>query len=224
MPRLRVLIADDHKLVAEAFAKLLQRDFDVVAVLCDGREVIKGACELSPDVVILDLSMPYLNGMDATVKIRQLLPTIRVVILTMSEDPLIAAEALRRGASAFLLKTSVVAELTKAIREAMHGVTHVTPRIARAMEAEWINDPSPEREIKLTPRQREVLQLLARGQTMKEAAAALQITARTIAFHKYKIMEDFRIRNNADLVQLAMREQILPVGFPGAGSPLIDRA
>jgi DNA-binding NarL/FixJ family response regulator len=211
MPRLRVVIADDHKLVAEAFGKLLQRDFDIVGVCGDGRELLQAAAELAPDVAILDLGMPILNGMDATAHLRRALPKLKVLVLTMNDDPLIAAEALRRGASAFLLKTSGLAELTKAIREAMRGMTYITPQVARKMEDEWIRNPSAERETKLTSRQREVLQLLAQGQTMKEVAANLRIATRTVAFHKYKIMEDFRIRSNADLVQLAIREHMLAV-------------
>ena len=209
MNRPRILIADDHTLVAEAFQKLIESQFEVVGIVADGRRLLSAARATEPDLVILDLSMPLLNGLDAAEHLRQLLPAVKFLILTMNEDAQLAGEALRRGASGYLLKSGAGSEMLRAIREVLKGGTYVTPRIARALADEWVRDPSTKNSHKLTPRQREVLQLLAEGQSMKEVAATLQITTRTVAFHKYKIMGDFQLHSNADLVQLAIREHML---------------
>src|SRR5271154_1807339 len=185
MNRPRVVIADDHKLVAEAFAKLIEGEFEVVAVVGDGRQLIRSVQALLPDVVILDVAMPLLNGLDAAEQLKRMSPETKIVMLTMNEDPQIAAEAIRRGASAFLIKSGAGAELIKAVREVMRGQSYITPRIARKMREEWERNPEATGERKLTSRQREVLQLLAEGQSMKEEGATLQITTRTVAFHKY---------------------------------------
>jgi len=210
MNRPRVVIADDHKLVAEAFAKLIEGEFEVVAVVGDGRQLIRSVQALLPDVVILDVAMPLLNGLDAAEQLKRMSPETKIVMLTMNEDPQIAAEAIRRGASAFLIKSGAGAELIKAVREVMRGQSYITPRIARKMREEWERNPEATGERKLTSRQREVLQLLAEGQSMKEVGATLQITTRTVAFHKYKIMGDFRLRSNAELVRFAIKELVVP--------------
>jgi DNA-binding NarL/FixJ family response regulator len=222
MARPRILIADDHKLVAEAFGKFIENECTVVGFAFDGRQLVEMARELMPDVAVLDIAMPLLNGIDAAERLKQVSPKIKIVVLTMNEDPTLAAELLRRDASAFLLKTSGGAELLRAVRDVMKGLKYVTPKIARLMEDEWVRNPVPEREVKLTARQREVLQLLAEGQTMKEVAATLRIATRTVAFHKYKIMGDFRLRSNAELVRLAIRERMLPAGPQGV-TPMSHR-
>ena len=211
MDRPRVLIADDHTLVAEAFKKALEPEYDVVAVVADGRDLLSSAKRLKPDVVLIDLGMPLLNGLDAGLEVKKILPRIKLIVLTMNEDADIASKALRQWASGYLLKKSAGVELKKAIFEVLHGHSYVTPSIAQKLMDEFIRDPrpAPEATKELTQRQRQVLQLLAEGHSMKEAAAVLDIAVRTIAFHKYRIMEDFGLKTNADLVRFALREHII---------------
>jgi DNA-binding NarL/FixJ family response regulator len=209
--RPRILIADDHRIVAEALTKLVELEYEVVGIAGDGRRLVLAVKEFWPEVVIMDIAMPLLNGLDAADQLKLISPKTRVVILTMNQDLEIAGGALRRGAAGFLLKTSAGTELISALREVLRGNIYVTPRIAKGMQEQWAQNPNTEYKKKLTPRQREVLQLLAEGQTMKEAAFNLNIATRTVAFHKYKIMDDFRLRSNAELVQLAIKERILPV-------------
>jgi DNA-binding NarL/FixJ family response regulator len=209
MRKPRVLLADDHTLVVEAFIKLLEPEFEVVGTVADGRALLASASQLNPDVIVLDLGMPLLNGMDAGQELKRALPQAKLIVLTMSEDYDLAAEALRRWASAYLLKKSASSELVKAIREVLKGKTYVTPRVAQRLLEEFVRDPRPDRAKALTPRQREVLQLLAEGRTMKEVAAILNVATRTVAFHKYRIMEEFGLRTNSDLVRFAIRERIV---------------
>src|SRR5580698_812412 len=209
MDRPRILIADDHTLVAEAFKKVLEPEFQVVKLVSDGRSLLTAAIELKPDVVLLDLSMPLLNGVDAGQELKKVLPKTKLIVLTMNEDPDIASKALRHWASGYLLKKSAGVELQKAILEVLRGHSYVTPSIAQKLMDEFVRDPRPDRSKELTQRQRQVLQLLAEGRSMKEAAAVLDIAVRTIAFHKYRIMEDFGLKTNADLVRFAIREHII---------------
>jgi DNA-binding NarL/FixJ family response regulator len=196
-------------LVVEAFTKLLEPDFEIVGIVADGRSLLKKAPELKPDVVILDLGMPLLNPMDAGRELKKLLPQTKIVVLTMSEDFDLATEALRNWASAYLLKKSAASELVKAIREVLKVGTYVTPRVAQRMLENFIRDPRPDREKTLTPRQREVLQLLAEGRNMRETATMLNITARTVAFHKYQIMEEYGLKTQSDLVMFAIKQRII---------------
>jgi DNA-binding NarL/FixJ family response regulator len=209
MDRPRILIADDHTLVAEAFKKSLEPEYQVVGMVADGRSLLTAAQELKPDLVLLDLGMPLLNGLDAGVELKKLLPRTKLIVLTMNEDPDVASKALRQWASGYLLKKFAGVELKKAIFEVLHGHSYVTPSIAQKLMDEFIRDPHPDRAKELTQRQRQVLQLLAEGHSMKEAAAVLDIAVRTIAFHKYRIMEDFGLKTNADLVRFALREHII---------------
>ncbi len=202
--RPRVLLADDHKLLLGAFRKLLEPECEVVGAVENGRALLDSARELRPDVVVVDISMPLLNGLDAGRQLKQLLPGARLIFLTMNEDPDLVAEALRIGASGYLLKNSAASELVLAIREAMDGKTYVTPRAAERVGHARLGDG-------LTPRQREVLQLLAEGHSMKEVAGILNVTPRTVAFHKYRLMEELRLKTNADLVQYAVRHKIVSV-------------
>jgi len=210
MGRPRVLLADDHTLVLEAFGKLLEPEFEIVATVSNGRALLSIAPDSKPDVIVLDIGMPELSGMEAGLELKRLLPRTKLIVLTMSEDSEIAREALRQWASGYLLKKSAGSELIKAIREALRGRSYVTPKIAKRLEEEFIRDPRPDRKRELTSRQREVLQLLAEGRTMKETADELHVTPRTIAFHKYRIMEDFGLKTNSDLVKFAMKERIIP--------------
>jgi DNA-binding NarL/FixJ family response regulator len=207
---IRVLLADDHTLLLEAFEKLLEHDYTVVGTVTDGRALLSAAAELMPDVIMLDIAMPLLNGLDAARQLKKTMPKVKLIFLTMNEDPSVANEALRAGASGYLLKTSALSELSKAIHEALCGRLYVTPLIAQGMEQASRLQPADDRGIpQLTPRQREVLQLLAEGRSMKEAAKILNVTPRTVAFHKYRMMEALSLKNNADLFQYALRQNIV---------------
>lgn len=207
--RPRVLIADDHTLVAEACAKLLEPEFEVLGTFANGQDLLAAAPELKPDVIILDVGMPLMNGLEAGKRIKKLLRAVRIVYLTMNADTGIAAQAFRGGACGYLLKSSAAAELVTAVREVLKGRQYVSPQVANDAERFFLEiRVSHMGEEKLTSRQREVLQLLAEGKSMKEVAYILKLTPRTVAFHKYKIMERLRLRTNAELVQYAIREHI----------------
>jgi DNA-binding NarL/FixJ family response regulator len=206
MTRRKILLADDHVLIAQAIQHLLQAEFDVVGVVADGRALLRAAGELSPDVVVVDIAMPLLNGLDAGEQVKALHPEIRVIYLTQNREPRFAVEAFRRGASGYLLKDSAASELTTAIREALRGGSYVSASIAQHMLDELgalSGHPDAVRE--LSGREREVLQLLAEGKAMKEVAALLEISPRTVEFHKYRIMELLGVRTNAELVQQAIK-------------------
>ncbi|HKB01548.1 MAG TPA: response regulator transcription factor [Gemmataceae bacterium] len=210
MSRPRVLLADDHRLLREAFARLLEPECEVVGGVEDGRSVLAEAARLQPDIVILDVAMPLLNGLDAARQLRQALPKVKIIFLTMSEDPDIAAEAFRVGASGYLLKNSAAAELLQAIREVARGRSYITPLATRGLVDNLLHTSEPAaRPAELSARQREVLQLLAEGHTMKEIARLLKITPRTVAFHKYAMMEQLGVSSNAELVLAAIKQHII---------------
>jgi DNA-binding NarL/FixJ family response regulator len=203
MGRPRVLLADDHSLLLGAFEKLLTPECDIVGQVSDGRSLVTAAQQLKPDVIVVDIGMPHLNGLEAGRKIKQLLPDVKLVFLTMNEDSDVAAEAFRAGASAYLLKRSAASELAMAIREAMQGRSYVTPLATEGLVGSLL-EPGPTAP-QLTPRQREVLQLLAEGRSMKQVAAELNLKPRTVAFHKYRIMEQLNVKSTAELVRHAIR-------------------
>jgi DNA-binding NarL/FixJ family response regulator len=210
MQKPTVLIADDHTMIVEAFRHLLQAEYDVVATVGDGRALLVRALEIKPDVVMVDIGMPLLNGLAAAQQLKQQLRRVKIVYLTMNDDPDLASEALRTGASGYLLKSSAASELLKSLREVLRGGTYVTPKIARSIEESFIRSGKPKlAHKKLTARQTEVLQLLAEGNTMKEVSAVLSLTPRTVAFHKYRIMEALNLRNSAELVQFAVTNNIV---------------
>jgi DNA-binding NarL/FixJ family response regulator len=210
MLRPRVLLADDHRLLREAFAQLLQPRCEVVGAVADGRAVLDAATRLRPDIVVLDIAMPLLNGLDAARHLRQHMPEVKVIFLTVSEDPDLAAEAFRAGASGFLLKNSAASELLQAIEEVFQGRSYVTPLATRGLVGSFLQAPEPGKKVgELSQRRREVLQLLAEGRTMKEIARILKITARTVAFHKYSMMEELGIRTSAELVQFAIKQNLV---------------
>jgi len=209
MVRPRVLLADDHTLVAEGFRRLLDTEFEVVGVVSDGRTLLTVAAQTKPDVIVLDLGLPLLSGMDAGPELKRLMPLTKLVVVTMNEDPDVARVALRQWASAYLVKKSAGSELIKAVREVLKGRSYVTPRFAQRLMEGFICDPQPHNPKELTPRQREVLHLLAEGRTMRETADLLHLTPRTIAFHKYRIMEEFGLKSNSDLVRFAIRERVI---------------
>lgn len=208
--RARVVIADDHTLIAEACSQILEPEFEVVAIVSNGQALIDSVCKLNPDVALVDISMPLLNGLDAVEQIRSMRRTVRVVFLTMNGDCAIAAEAFRRGASGFLSKTAAVSELPTAIRTVLQGEHYISPLIARNLfdfriEYQGTNGiPGP-----LTIRQRQVVQLLAEGKSMKEVARDLKLATRTVAFHKYRIMDILHLRNGAEIVQYAIKEHMI---------------
>jgi len=207
MNRPQVLLADDHTLLLEAFQKLLIDECDVVGAVSDGRALVAAVATLRPDVVVVDVTMPLLNGIDATRQIKQAQPETRVIILTMNEDPDLAAAAFRAGASGYLLKRSAASELGTAIREVMKRRSYVTPLVAEGLVGSMLEggDGRPA----LTIRQREIVQLVAEGRSMKEVASILNIAPRTVAFHKYRIMEQLRIRTTAGLIQFAIKNHIV---------------
>jgi DNA-binding NarL/FixJ family response regulator len=210
MSRPRILLADDHTLLLEAFEKLLAEECDVVGAVSNGRALLEAAVRLHPDVAVIDIGMPLLNGIDAARRLKQLQPDIRIIFLTMNEDPDVAAEAFRAGASGYLLKRSAASELLTAIKEMMKHRSYVTPLVTEGLVGSMMHQPdSAEMSEALTPRQREVIQLIAEGHSMKEVAAILNITPRTVAFHKYRVMAQLHIKTTAALIQYAVRHHIV---------------
>jgi len=209
--RSRILIADDHNLVAELCKRLLETEFDVVGVISNGRALMCAAGELRPDVVVLDIAMPILNGLDAGRQLKQLLPAVKLVYLTMNPDVEVAAEAFRRGASGYLLKTCAAADIVLAVRDVLRGKSYISKALSRdtldfmRRQAKGLVN---EGEL-LTQRQREVLQLLAEGKVMKEVGDILHMTARTVAYHKYRMMAVLGAKNNAELVKYAVRNHMV---------------
>ncbi len=211
MGRTKVLIADDHTLLLEAFRGLLEPEFDVVGTVADGRALLKAARNLKPDVIVLDISMPLLNGLDAARHLQESSPPPKLVFLTMNPDPDLAREAMRLGASGYLLKTSAASELTKAIHGALRNLKYITPSVKKTLEDAFIEDPSGGKGTHaLSSRQREVLQLIVEGRSMKEVASVLNVATRTVAYHKYKMMADLRLKSTAELIQFALKHKIVP--------------
>jgi DNA-binding NarL/FixJ family response regulator len=207
MTRPRILMADDHAMLLDAFRALLEPEFDVVGAVPDGRRLLEEFTRLHPDVVLLDIAMPLLNGLDAGRQLKALRKSVKLIYLTMNPDPDLAGEALRLGASGYLLKSSAFQELKQAIHEALRGRSYITPLIAGDAVGSLIGHQTSRHE--LTLRQREVLQLLAEGRSMKEVGAILDVTPRTVAFHKYKMMEQLRVKTSAELVQFAVKQGVV---------------
>jgi DNA-binding NarL/FixJ family response regulator len=208
--RTRVLLADDHLMLVEALKKVLEVEYDVVGSVGDGPALLNAAERLRPDVVVLDIAMPLLNGLDAGRQLRNNLPAAKLVFLTMNEDPYLVGEAFRAGASAYLLKQGAALELTLAISDVLKGKTYVTPCIAGGLANISLLDPETrEQAPQPTARQRQVIQLLAEGRSMKEIADLLHITMRTVASHKYRVMEILQIKTSAELVRYAVKHRIV---------------
>jgi DNA-binding NarL/FixJ family response regulator len=209
-PRPRILLADDHTMLLDAFVSLLEPHCEIVGTAVNGRRLIELALETNPEIIILDISMPELNGMDACAQLRVKLPDARFIFLTVNEDPDIAAETIRMGASAFLLKSSASAELILAIESSLAGRIYITPLITKGEPLNvFLRDAVKPGSEKLSARQREVLQLLAEGKPMKDVAKILNLTPRTIAFHKYTIMAQLGLNNGAELVQYAVAHHLV---------------
>jgi len=210
--RTRVLLADDHRMLADALKGVLEPRFDVVGTVSDGRTLVAETTKLRPDVVVVDIAMPQLNGLEAARQIRIKMPDVKLIFMTMNEDPDVVGEAFRAGGSAFLLKQAAAFELTDAIEKVLKGGTYVTPRAAAGQANIALREPrTRERTAEPTSRQREVIQLLAEGCSMKEVASILGITKRTVAAHKYSVMESLQLRTNADLVQYAVKHRIISI-------------
>ena len=213
MKRPRVVLADDHTIVAEGLKSLLESDFEVVAVAGDGRAALEAAKRMSPDVVVADIGMPQLNGIELTARLAKEQPQIKVVILTMHREEAYARRALEAGAAGYVLKVSAPGELVLAIRAALAGNVFVTPEIASGLmggsgRRAQVGEDSA---VSMTPRQREILQLLAAGKTAKEIGALLGISTRTVESHKYEIMRAAGVRTSAELVHFAIRSGITPL-------------
>jgi DNA-binding NarL/FixJ family response regulator len=213
MSRPRVLLADDHRMIAEALKGLLEQEFELVAVVEDGRQLVESARRLRPDVIVADISMPHLNGIDALTQLKRDNPDVRVVFLTMHKDAAYARRALDAGARGYVLKHAAQAELFLAVRAALDGETYITPTLA----GEIFHDlkVSPEYPVNpvgaLTPRQREILQLFAEGVSTKEIASRLDISPRTVEFHKYQLMDSLKLQSSAELIHFAIKNGIVAI-------------
>ena len=208
-----VVLADDHTVVAEGLASLLRDDFNLLRTVHDGRSLVEACAELKPDVVVTDIGMPVLNGLDAIRQIKSARPGANIIVLTMHAEPDLAVQAFRAGASGYVLKTSAGEELVEAVRQVAKGRAYLTSLIAKDLISVLLEAKQAPRATgeKLTGRQREVLQLIAEGRTMKEVASRLHISARTAESHKYDIMELLGAQNTAELVQHAIRMKLVIV-------------
>jgi DNA-binding NarL/FixJ family response regulator len=211
--RPRVLLADDHRMVAEGLKSLLSPDFELVGVVEDGRALIESAKKLHPDVIVADITMPHLNGLDALGLLKRDNPHVKVVFLTMHQEVAYARRAMESGAAGFVLKHSAPAELVAAIRAALEGKTYLTPALASEVLQEIQRDPKATRNpvASLTARQREILQLFAEGRSAKEIAGALDISVRTVEFHKYQMMETLGLHNSTELTHFAIKHGIVTI-------------
>jgi DNA-binding NarL/FixJ family response regulator len=213
MKKTRVLLADDHKIILEGLRSLLEGEFELAGTVEDGRALVTAAAKLCPDVVVADISMPLLNGIEAVRQLKKADPHIKVVFLTMHPDVTYASRAFEAGASGYVLKHSAPSELITAIHEAVNGRTYVTPMIAGELLQSYRAGVQRQEPVtrKLTARQREVLQLVAEGYSAKEIAVHLNISTRTVEFHKYRIMEELNLKTSAELVQYAIKHGIVSV-------------
>jgi DNA-binding NarL/FixJ family response regulator len=210
MKRARIILADDHNLLVDTFKAFLQPHFDVVGTFADGHRLVQDAPTLAPDVIVLDVGMPIMNGLIAGQLLKQILPRVKLIYLTMNQDPDIAAEAFRLGASGYLVKTSAASELVYAINEALLARSYITPLMTKDMVGSFVQNLKRRKtRHELTLRQREVLQLLAEGRSMKEVAYHLNVTPRTVAFHKYTMMDQLQLKSSAELIQYAMKSSIV---------------
>jgi DNA-binding NarL/FixJ family response regulator len=209
--RPRIILADDHPIVAEGLRSLLAARYDVVGVVADGRALLEAASLLEPDVVVADISMPLINGIEATLRLRQEQPHIKVVILTMHREEAYVRRAMEAGAAGYVLKVAAADELLMAVDAALAGKTFVTPELAGELVGRVARDPQRSHDPKaaLTPRQREILQLVAQGKTAKEVGAILGLSARTVESHKYELMKALGVERSAELVQFALKHGLI---------------
>ena len=210
MNKVRILIADDHRIVAEGMKIMLEPEFGPVAIVEDGRALVAAAEKLRPEIIVADISMPLLNGIDAVRQIKKKQPGILVIFLTMHPDPSYAAAAFEAGAAGYVLKHAAPSELVTAIHYALEGKQYIAPQIAADLK-QFYNSNTQKRadEIKLTPRQREILQLLAEGHPVKEIAGILNLSSRTVEFHKYRMMTELGIQNSTELIRFAVKHHLV---------------
>ena len=213
MSKVRILLADDHKMIAEGLRALLEPEFELVGIAEDGYALLDKAEQLKPDVIIADITMPSLNGINAVEQLKKNGSQAKVVFLTMHHDAMYANRAFEAGASGFVLKHSAPDELLTAIREVLKGRTYITSIIAEELMQTYKNGSHKKKDPirKLTSRQREVLQLLAEGKSAKEIAQSLHISSRTVEFHKYHIMDELGLKTSAELVQFAIKHGIISI-------------
>ena len=213
MSRPRVLLADDHRMVAEGVKRLLEEEFELVAVVDDGRQLVEAAGRLRPDVIVADITMPHLNGIEALVVMKRDNPDVRVVFLTMHKDAAYARRALEAGARGYVLKHSAQTELFLAVRAALDGKTFISPTLAGEVFDDLKTHPTDSGDpvALLTSRQREILQLFAEGCSTKQIASRLDISARTVEYHKYQMMESLKLQSSVELVHFAIKNGIVTV-------------
>ncbi len=204
----QILIADDHIVFADGLRLLLEKRYTVVGSVTNGRALVTEACRLKPDVVVVDIGMPLLNGLDAAKRVREQLPKVKLVFLTMQDNPNLAAAALELGSAGFVLKHSAGSELLKAIEQVLVGKCYVTPKLR---PEDWVVKKTRARQYsrQLTPRQRDIVQMCAEGRPIKEIAGHLNLSEKTVEFHKYHIMQTFNLKSNADLVLFALKERLI---------------
>ncbi len=208
--RPRLLIADDHAIFAETLRLYLEKLYPVLGVVANGRAMVQEAMRLLPDIIVVDIGMPFLNGLDAARRVKEHAPEIKFIFLTMQDDPNLAAAALELGPIAFVLKYSSGPELLKAIEHVLHGRSYLTSKL-RAVD--WVETKERARQFskEMTQRQREIVQMFAEGRPMKEIANSLQLSEKTVEFHKHHIMHSFNIKSNADLVLFALKHHLISV-------------
>ena len=211
MRRPRVLLADDHRIVAEGLRSLLEPEFELIGIVEDGRALLAAAEKLRPEVIVADISMPLLNGIDALRQLRKVNKDVKVIFLTMHADVSYASSAFEAGAQGYVLKHSAPSELNEAIRSALTGRTYVTPLLAGEIMRNSNEGGQDQRDelTRLTVRQREVLQLLAEGHSAREIASILNISSRTVEYHKYRMMEDLGMKTIAELIRYAVDKGIV---------------
>jgi DNA-binding NarL/FixJ family response regulator len=206
--RPQILIADDHPVFTEGLRLLLEKTYDVIGAVSDGRALVTAAAKLKPDLIVVDIGMPLLNGLDAAQRVREQLPKVKIVFLTMQDNPNLAAAALELGGVGFVLKLSAGSELLKAIGEVLRGKSYVSPKLR---SVDWVVMKQRARQYSkvLTARQRDVVQLCAEGRPVKEIAGQLNLSEKTVEFHKHHIMQAFNLKSNADLVLFALKEGLI---------------
>jgi DNA-binding NarL/FixJ family response regulator len=199
-------------MLVDALKRVIEPRCEVVGTASDGRQLLEAASKLQPEIIVLDIAMPHLNGLDAARQLKRIMPKVKLIFMTMNEEPDLVGEAFRAGGSAFLLKQAAALELTDAIDRVLKGGSFVTPSAAEGQAKILLRDPKArEHTVEPTSRQREVIQLLAEGCSMKEIASTLKITKRTVAAHKYAVMDLLQLKTNADLVQYAIKHRIISI-------------
>ncbi|HEX6044309.1 MAG TPA: response regulator transcription factor [Pyrinomonadaceae bacterium] len=212
MKRPRVVLADDHPLMMDALKNLLEPDFEVVGTFTDGHALVEGAPKLNPNAIVLDIGMPTMNGLSAGERLKKLMPSVKLIYLTQNIDQDMAREAFQLGASAYVIKSSAASDIVRAVQEALRGGSYITPILTRGIVGSYVkNFKQEKRTNRLTLRQKEVLQLLAEGHSMKGVAFVLNVSPRTVAYHKYTMMEHLSIRSSAELIEYAIKRSLVTI-------------